>query len=256
MTLKEKIKNGQKTIGMHVETNELISARIAGLAGFDFVWVDLEHSNISLEKLLGHIIAIQSTGTAVIVRVPVNDLTYTKKVVEMGPDGIIFPMIRSVEQAKEMVDSTLYPPYGTRGFGPKNAIDYGFKDVKEYVKNTCDNMCRFIQIEHIDAVESLDEIVKNQHIDGYIFGPNDLSGSIGELGNVFGENTTNLIRKSVEILKKNDKYVGLSTGDTSEEVLSHWHNMGIDMISAGSDIGFLKESAKNTRLTLEKVHKN
>ena len=99
MTLKEKIKNKQKTIGMHVETNELISARIAGLAGFDFVWVDLEHSNISLEKLLGHIIAIQSTGTAVIVRVPVNDLTYTKKVVEMGPDGIIFPMIRSVEKA-------------------------------------------------------------------------------------------------------------------------------------------------------------
>jgi len=256
MLLKDKIKNKEKTIGMHINLNDIVTARIAGLAGYDFVWIDLEHSNLSLENLLGHILAVQATGTSVIVRVPVDDLTYTKKVIEMGPDGIIFPMIRSAEQAKKRIDSTLYPPYGTRGFGPMNAIGYGFKDVNEYIKNTCDSMCRFIQIEHVDAVNSLDEIIKNPYIDGYIIGANDLSGSIGELGNVFGKNTTELIKKTVKTLKENDKYVAISTGDTSDETLSYWHSMGMDMISAGADFDFLQQAALKNRINLERIHKS
>ena len=256
MLLKQKIKNKQKIIGMHINLNDVTSARIAGLAGFDFVWIDLEHSNLSLENLLGHILAVQGTGTAVIVRVPVDDLTYTKKVIEMGPDGIIFPMVKSVEQANRQIASTLYPPYGTRGFGPMNAVGYGFDSIEEYVKNTCDNLCRFIQIEHKDAVNSLEEITKNDFIDGYIFGANDLSGSINELGNVFGQNTTKLIKDSISVLKQNNKYIGISTGDTSEKTLAYWHNLGMDMISAGADFDFLQQSALRTRMTLESVHKN
>lgn len=255
MLLKEKIKNKQKTIGMHINLNDITTARIAGLAGFDFIWIDLEHSNISLENLLGHILAIQATGTSVIVRVPVNDLTYTKKVLEMGPDGIIFPMVTTAKQANELIAETLYPPYGTRGFGPMNAIGYGFFDVDQYVSNTCDNVCRFIQIEHVDAVENLEEIVQNEYIDGYIFGPNDLSGSIGELRKVFSENTTALIDRSIEILEKNKKYIGLSTSDISEKTLSYWHNKGVDMLSAGADHDFIRQLAVQTRVTLEKIHK-
>ena len=255
LKLKEKIKNKQKIIGMHINLNDVATARIAGLAGFDFVWIDLEHSNLSLEHLLGHILAVKVTGTSVIVRVPVSDLTYTKKVLEMGPDGIIFPMVKSAEEANKLIASTLYPPYGTRGFGPMNAVGYGFNSIEEYIANTCDNMCRFIQIEHVDAVNALNEIIKNQYIDGYIFGANDLSGSIGELGKVFSENTTSLIKKSITTLKENDKFIGISTGDTSEKTLSYWHDMGMDMISAGADFDFLQQSALKTRKVLEKTHK-
>lgn len=256
MLLKEKIKNKQKLIGMHINLNDIATARIAGLAGFDFIWVDLEHNNLTLENLLGHILAIKATGTAVIVRVPVDDLTYTKKVLEMGPDGIIFPMVKTAEQAEKLISATLYPPYGTRGFGPMNATAYGFEDVNEYIKETRDNMCRFIQIEHVDAVNNLEEITQNEYIDGYIFGANDLSGSIGELGQVFAENTVQLIQKSIYFLRKKDKYIGLSTGDTSETTLAFWHNMGVDMLSAGADFNFLQQSALRTRISLEKIHKN
>ncbi len=75
---------------MHINCNDVAVARIAGLAGYDFVWIDLEHSNMSLEILLADIIALKSGGTDVIVRVPQNDLTVTKKVMEMGVDGIYF----------------------------------------------------------------------------------------------------------------------------------------------------------------------
>lgn len=98
----------------------------------------------------------------------------------MGPEGVIFPMVRSAEELKALLDMTLYPPHGTRGFGPIRAIGYGAMDAKEYVKKKSFDLCRFVQIEHIDMIDELEEIVKIPYIDGFIFGPNDLSGSLGE----------------------------------------------------------------------------
>ncbi|MBO5223336.1 MAG: exo-alpha-sialidase [Clostridia bacterium] len=249
--MKNKIKNMQKTIGTHVNLNDIAVSKIVGQSGYDFIWIDLEHSYLSLENLMAHIIAIKAGGTSVIVRVPQDDLTYTKKVLEMGVDGIIFPMVKTVEEANRLIASTLYPPYGTRGFGPMNAVGFGKDNVMDYVKNTKDNLCRFIQIEHIETVENLEEIVKNEFIDGYIFGPNDLSGSINELCEVFNENTTSLIKRSIDILKKANKYIGLSTGDTRQKTLTYWANFDINMLSAGSDFGILQENVVKNRKNLE-----
>lgn len=251
--MKEKIGLRKKTIGMHINLCDIAASRIAGLAGYDFVWVDLEHSYLSLEDLMAHIIAIHAGGTAVIVRVPQDDLTFTKKVLEMGVDGIIFPMVKTAEEANRLVASTLYPPYGTRGFGPMNAVGYGFDDTKAYVANTRDHLCRFIQVEHIETVENLEEIVKNEFIDGYIFGPNDLSGSLNELCDVFAEHTTALIERSISILRKAGKYIGLSTGDISTDTLRHWASFGIDMLSAGADFGFLQQTALKNRQNMERI---
>lgn len=254
--LREKIENKIKMTGTHTYLTDITVAKIIGMAGYDYIWIDLEHSYKPLESVLADIIAIKTTGTAVIVRVPQDDLTYTKKVLELGVDGIIFPMIRTAEQANKLIESTLYPPYGTRGFGPMNAVDYGYKDAQEYVDNTEKNVCRFIQIEHIDAVKNLDEIMKNPYIDGYIFGANDLSGSINELGNVYGENNTKLIKEAVSKLKANGKYIGLSTGEMGYERLKYWYDFGIDMISAGADYMFIQNAAVQTRENLQKALKD
>ncbi len=117
------------------------------------------------------------------------------------------------------------------------------------------HLCRFIQIEHIDAVGNLDEIIKNEYIDGYIFGPNDLSGSVGEIGRVFEEATTKLIKTSVEKLRAAGKYVGLATGDISEKTLRYWRDMGVDMITAGADYDFLRILAVQNRENLERIYK-
>lgn len=90
---------------------------------------------MSLQTLLSQIIAVKSTGTAVVVRVPQDDLTATKKILEMGPDGLIFPMARNQEEIDRIVATSLYPPYGTRGFGPINANDYGFQDAYSQAAN-------------------------------------------------------------------------------------------------------------------------
>lgn len=253
--LKEKILNREKIIGTHINFCDPSVGRIAGLAGYDFIWIDMEHSYLSFESLLSLVIAVKSTGTHVIVRAPQDDLTATKKIMEMGVDGIIFPMVRTPQEAEMLISYTLYPPYGRRGFGPMNAVGYGAYDVGEYVSSNHKKMCRFIQIEHIDAVKNLDEIMKNEFIDGYIIGANDLSGSINELCDVFGKNTTDLIREAVTKLKNNGKYVGLSTGDLSEDTFRHWHDMGIDMLSAGADFDFLTVGMRKNKEILNKIMK-
>lgn len=254
--LKQKILNGEKIIGTHINFSDPSVGRIAGLAGFDYIWIDTEHNYISFESLLSQIIAVKSSGTNVIVRVPQDDLTATKKVLEMGPDGIVFPMVRSAEEAERLISYTLYPPYGRRGFGPMNAVGYGAFDTMDFVSNNHKTMCRFIQIEHIDAVKNLDDIMKNEYIDGYIIGANDLSGSIGELCNTKGERTVSLIKETISKLKANGKYVGISTGDYSEENLLYWRDMGVDMISAGADFDFLTLGLKKAKEDMSRIIKN
>lgn len=253
--LKDRIKNKEKLIGMYVQLADISIARIAGLAGYDFIWVDTEHSYMSNETLLGHIMALRTTGTPIIVRAPQDDLTATKKILEMGVDGIIFPMVRSAEEANRVIASTLYPPYGDRGFGPMNAIDYGLKDPFEFTKNNHTNLCRFIQIEHKSTIEELDEIMKNPYIDGYVFGPNDLSGSYGMLGEYMSDTITDVIRQTVDKLHDNGKYVAIASGGYSDAIVQHWHDLGADMLSAGADFDFIRDGAVRNRINLERIHK-
>ncbi|MBQ4036758.1 MAG: aldolase [Clostridia bacterium] len=255
MTLKERVKKGERLVGMYVQLSDISIARIAAMAGYDFIWVDTEHSYMSYETLLGHVMAIRAEGVPVVVRAPQNDLTAAKKILEMGVDGIIFPMVRSAAEAKAVTDFTFYPPYGQRGFGPMNAIDYGFTPAFEYTKKNMEELCCFIQIEHKDTVECLDEIMQNPYIDGYIFGPNDLSGSYGMLGEIFSDFITGVIRDTVDRLHKAGKYVGIASGGYSEEILAHWSGFGPEMLSAGADFDYLRDGARRNRETLERIHK-
>lgn len=253
-TFKERVKNKEILCGTHINLNDPCISKIVAKLGFDYIWIDMEHNYLSYQNLVAHINTIQGYGIPVIVRAPQNDFTATKKILEMGPDGIIFPMVKSVEQAKELISYTLYPPYGNRGFGPQNAITYGIEDVQYYIHNNHKNMCRFIQIEHKDAVDCLEELVKIPYIDGFIIGANDLSGSIGELTRVREPHTDALIEKAIDILNRNDKCIGLSTGDRSYETIKYWHDKGIHMISAASDLGSLAVATRQVLEELRKAH--
>ena len=150
MTLREKVLAKQNICGTHITMTDPSIAEMMGYIGFDFIWIDLEHAYISFEQLYSMINCAKAAGTATIVRVPQHDFTYTKKVMEMGVDGIIFPMIKDAKEAEEMINYTLYPPLGNRGCGPKRAVKFGLDDEPEYFRNGHTKTCRFIQIELIE----------------------------------------------------------------------------------------------------------
>ncbi len=246
-TFKEKVKNLEKVSGTYININDPCVSSIAARVGFDFIWIDMEHSYLSYQNLLAHINTIQNAGTPVLVRPPQRDFTATKKILEMGPDGLIFPMMKCRADVEEMINYTLYPPYGNRGYGPLNAVHNGVDDAKDYYTHNHERMCRFVQIEQASIVDELDEICKNPYVDGFIFGAFDLSGSLGELGNLFGEKTQNCIKRAMEILRKNNKFMGILMGGGDVEAMRRWSDMGMHLISCNADLDILAKGFMATR---------
>ena len=243
--LREKINNNEKILGTLVCLTDPCLCEIIGNVGFDCVWIDTEHTYMSYKDVLCHLNGARSSGIATVVRLPQNDLTSTKKILEMGPDGVIFPMVRSLEEFNSLMEMTLYPPYGTRGFGPMRAIDYCADKAVDYVKRDSLELCRFVQIESVSMIDELEEIAKNPFVDGFIFGPNDLSGSAGEFLNVYGDKTVGEIERAVEILKRHNKRIGVACG-YSRETLKFWSKFGFDTVFAGGDWNFIYDQARST----------
>lgn len=250
-SLKQKVQSKEKMRVVIVSLTDPCLCEIIGNAGFDCVWIDMEHTYMTCRDVLCHLNAARSVGVASLVRVPQDDLTITKKVLEMGPEGIIFPMVRSAEEAKRLIDMTLYPPHGARGFGPMRAIRYGADDVGEYVNKGNFDICKFMQIEHIDFIDELEKIVQIPYVDGFIFGPNDLSGSLGEKFDVFSEKNISQIRRAVEILNKHNKYFGIACG-MDEAVIEFWSKFEPHMLIAGADWNFIYKAGCDTFKSLEK----
>jgi 2-dehydro-3-deoxyglucarate aldolase/4-hydroxy-2-oxoheptanedioate aldolase len=103
-------------------------------------------------------------------------------------------------------------------------------------------------------IDELEEIVKIPYVDGFIFGPNDLSGSLGEFLEVFGDTTMSKIKYDIEMLKKHGKYIGLA-GGMGEQDIKTWSSLGIDMLFAGADWCFIYNQGKATLQTMKELFK-
>lgn len=245
----------ENLVGTHISMTDSIVSEMVGRLGYDFIWIDTEHSEMSYTNLRNHLTAVNAGGTPAIVRVSMNDYNHVKRVMEMGPDGLIFPMINTAEQARAAMEFCMYPPEGRRGFGPLRAVNYGIDDMDEYIELANKKTCRFIQIETVTAVENLPEIVKNLYIDGYIFGPCDLSGSLGELNHVFNDRTQKAIRRAISILRDAGKPIGVSTGSVDRAVTEFWHDLGINIISTGTDYDFIMRGARDNLAVMREFMK-
>ncbi len=253
--LKEKLQKKIPLAGTHISLSDPCISELIGNLGYDFIWIDTEHTAIDYHTLELLLIGARAGGVNPIVRIPWNDAVLAKRVLEMGPDGIIFPMVNTPEEADRAMKSCLYPPEGNRGFGPIRAAKYGLEDADQFIKRNNKELCRFIQIETVTAVKNLPEIVKNPYIDGYFFGPCDLSGSIGELNRVFEPNTSKLIDEAIAILKEAGKPIGVSTGTHDPEVLKYWRDKGITIISACGDFTYILNGARDNLDNLRKILK-
>lgn len=168
---------GQISIGSWITLAHPAIAEIMAKAGFEWLVVDLEHSVITIREAEELIRVIDLCGVKPYVRLTANDSNQIKRVMDAGARGIIVPMVKSAEDVKKAAAAMFYPPHGTRSVGLARAQAYGI-DFKSYLKKhlTYDFI---IQIEHIDAVNQLDEILSVPNISGFIVGPYDLSGSMG-----------------------------------------------------------------------------
>ncbi len=237
-----KLKNHAPIYGSHVFIGNPALTECMAQTGFDVLWIDMEHTAIDNESLLMNLIAAKAGGTPAWVRIRWNDPVLAKPVLDMGADGVIFPYIRTAEEAQAAVCACLYPPEGVRGYGPLRALRYGEIPQMEFVTSTYRNCKRIIQIEHIDAVTNLREIVKVKDIDAFIFGPNDLSGSLGLIGQVRHPDCLRVYEEAAKILRESGIPFGVATGFDSEW-LNYWKNLGASIFFCGHDAAYVQSGA-------------
>jgi 4-hydroxy-2-oxoheptanedioate aldolase len=180
LALKQRLRDGGVAIGAFLSLADPAVAEILAGAGYDWVWIDTEHSPWSLRDLQTSLMPFQRTATVPIVRIPWNDPVHVKQALDAGALGIIAPMVRTVEEARALVSACRYPPAGTRGFGPRRASAWG-RNIEPYMAQANDAILVIPQIEDWRTAEIIDEVLAVPGIDGVGIGPNDLSGTVGAL---------------------------------------------------------------------------
>ena len=217
---------------------------VMALAGFEWLVVDIEHTSLNLQTTENLIRTIQANDMKALVRVSKNEEVIIKKVLDMGADGIVVPMVSSKQDALQAVNYAKYPPQGKRGVGLYRASGYGTK-FKEYKKWLNDELVIIAQIEHIDAVDNMDEILLVDGIDGTLIGPYDLSGSMGYPGEFERDDVKNAIQKILAKCKEHNIPSGFHVVDTEPEKLQSKINQGCTFLAYGIDYLFLRDAAMN-----------
>lgn len=251
----ERLRNNEPALGGWVMTNSVVSAEIMAQAGFHWVCVDAEHSQVTKETAVNMFRAIERFGAEPFVRVCLNDEIEIKKFMDMGARGIIVPMIKSFEEVKRAISYIKYAPQGNRSFALPRCNGYGQWSA-EYFEHSNQETFFGIMIEHIDAVSDLDEIFSCKEIDAVFVGPYDLSGSMG----IPGQFDNPDFKFTLELIYKKANDHGITLGfhevHPTKVKIQALLDQGIRFIACGIDTIFILErSLEFTQLVADYSNK-
>jgi 4-hydroxy-2-oxoheptanedioate aldolase len=240
--VKALLKAGKPAIGASMVLPSPPAAEILAQAGFDWLWIDMEHAALNLETAHRMIQATQGTETVPIVRVAWNLHWLAKHVLDMGAMGVIMPQVSSKQEAVDAVQALRYPPEGVRGLFPGFAALRWGLPVPEYLKIANKEIMAILLIEHIEAVNRIEEILTVPGIDLIFVGPGDLSASMGLLGQATHTRVEEAIQKVLAATKKAKIPVGIPavTPDDANRRIQQ----GFQFILVATDMGLLTSGAK------------
>lgn len=239
MDLKNKIRFGRLTFGSWITLREPAIAEILAKAGFDWLVIDMEHSSITLDIAQDLVRVIELAGVAPLVRVGCNDVVLIKRVMDLGAYGVIVPMVNNRDDAEKAISAVYYPPKGIRGVGLTRAQGYGlkFEEYRDWISR--ESPIIIVQVEHIKAIENLEEILSVKGVDASIIGPYDLSGSLGFPGDFNRREVIEALNRYEKICKKLKKPMGLHVVFPDPKKVLYYVNKGYSLIAIGLDTVYL-----------------
>ena len=238
MQLKLKLSQGELTIGSWITLGHPAIAEIMAAAGFDWLVLDMEHSVLELSEIQILIQVLDGQQCPAIVRLTSNHPDQIKRVMDAGATGVMVPMVKSAADARAAVQGVYYPPRGQRGVGLARAQGYGAR-FQQYRKWLEDNAVIVAMIEHVDAVNAIDEILAVDGIDAYIIGPYDLSGSMGRPGELDHPEVQSAIAQVLEAGQRSGKPGGIHVIEPNQEELQRRIAAGFNFLGYGLDIRIL-----------------
>ncbi len=236
---RDRIRSGQVLLGTCVTFGDL-AVTDALCDSSDFLWIDTEHSPLTLADVQAHIVATKGTDTAALIRVPWNDPVLIKPILDMDPAGVIVPMIRTAEEVRRAVAACRYPSAGIRGWAPRRPSNYGRVGGPELAHEADQTVLCIVQIEHIEAVNNLDEIIAVPGLDGIAVGPADLAASMGHVGNPGHPDVLAAVKKIFNRVAKTDLLAGTSIGHDTDQVVQ-FIEWGANWVAMGADFTFVAE---------------
>jgi 2-dehydro-3-deoxyglucarate aldolase len=238
---RKRLLQGELLVGTLITYFSHESAEILATAGFDWLFIDMEHSPLGTAEAQA-ILQIAGEKADCILRVPLNDEIWIKKALDTGAAGILVPQVNTVEEAQRVVRFSKYPPQGARSIGAARAHAFGMK-MNEYYQRANNDTAVVIQAEHINAVKNIESIVAVEGIDAVLVGPFDLSSSMGLMGQVDHPDVLAALEQVKQACQKANMPLGIFA--TSAERAKTYADSGYRLVAVSSDTILLSQAARS-----------
>ena len=237
--VKEKLARGEVVASMTVRLVRGVEiARIARTAGFDTLYVDMEHSSFSLETTSQICIAALEVGITPLVRVP--GLNEVSRALDAGALGVIAPHVQSADEARAYVKAAKFPPLGERSAaGPLPHLHYRSFPAAQADAALNDATTIIVQFESEQALARADEIAAVDGVDLVMVGSNDLLADWGLTGQYLHPRLREAYAKTIAACRKHGKHVGVGGLASRPQLAAEFVRMGARYVSTGTDLAFL-----------------
>lgn len=236
----------QVVLGSWLQINNPTSAEVLANVGWDWIAIDIEHTDIDVVSLTALLRGMYGRGVAAIARVSTNDTIEIRRALDVGAQGVLVPFVSTADQARRAVAAAKYPPWGVRGYSFSRANEWGTRFAED-VQTANDETVVITMIESKEGVENIDEIVAVEGLDAIFIGPYDLSGSYGIPGQTQAPIVRDACRRVVQACEQAGKSVGLLVVRPTEAAIRTVIEDGFNLLCLGLDTVFLDEGARTTR---------
>jgi 2-keto-3-deoxy-L-rhamnonate aldolase RhmA len=236
-----RLRAGQPVFGATITTPSVEAAAHLATLGFHFLWVEMEHSPVTLESLRLMTLAARGLPAQVFARVPVNELWTAKRVLDQGVSGVIFPFTTTPELAWRAAEACHYPPAGRRGCGA-GAATRTWPEAGSYYNSADASITVMCVVEEAAAVERIDEIAACEGVDVIFIGAWDLSFSMGLRGRQDEPALLKAIEQIREAALRHGKFVG-RPASTPEQVRAYMEQ-GFRLFQCPTEIDFMARGAR------------
>ena len=219
--------------------------RAFAAAGFDYVFIDMEHGSLNLETVHDMIVSSNLAGITPIVRVGEVQYTLCARLLDQGAQGIILPRVEDPKALEEALSWMKFPPVGKRGYGINpTMIDYETRTFPEIIEHQNRSNLVVVQFETTTAISRADEMLSQKGVDIVMVGPADLSISLG----VPGEFDHPLMIEAIsKVIAKCNQY-GVVPGIQTRSVpmARQWVERGMRFVGVAAEYVLLLEKARET----------
>jgi 2-dehydro-3-deoxyglucarate aldolase len=232
---------GKKLIGCWSSLANAITTEVLGIAGFDWILLDGEHSPNDVGTFIPQLMALKDSPSAPFVRPTSNNVVEIKRLLDAGFYNFLVPFVENANEARRAVAATRYPPQGVRGVSVSQRSNrYG--TVSNYFKEINDQICVAVQIESRAGVQACRDIAEVEGVDCIFVGPSDLAAGFGHLGNAGHAD----VQKAIAAVFADAKACGKAIGILApvETDARRYMEMGANFVAVGSDLGVFRSATQ------------